>query len=262
MRRRMMRQTSSDMSFSDDGSISDQQEVRRSSGGNMAQDSNQNVTYMETEELTVDQNEFMGDESLEDPGEYDSFQMQEVSDVCLGNFRLPPPVMTVTNTPQDPRIIRHITSTPQIVTVQGGQSQSVQLKQQQLQQQQAIVAHQQAQLQSSQTQLQPVDHGQQPMQIEQIKMHMGDAPQIPETKKRKHSEPDILKEVQVMDTSCVTEEEDAPNAPGNGLDIHSELNITGEDSLEVMDTSCMTVPGSAATTMRMSVMLWEQCIDV
>ncbi|KAH3721332.1 hypothetical protein DPMN_064253 [Dreissena polymorpha] len=55
--------------------------------------------------------------------------------------------------------------------VQGGQSQSVQLKQQQLQQQQAIVAHQQAQLQSSQTQLEPEAQGQQPTQIEQIKMH-------------------------------------------------------------------------------------------
>ncbi|XP_052262825.1 nucleosome-remodeling factor subunit BPTF-like isoform X2 [Dreissena polymorpha] len=90
----------------------------------------------------------------------------------------PGSVMTVTNTPQGPRIIRHITSTPQIVTVQGGQSQSVQLKQQQLQQQQAIIAHQQATLQASQ-QLQPVgQQGQQPTQIQQIKLPGGQILQV------------------------------------------------------------------------------------
>ncbi|KAH3721338.1 hypothetical protein DPMN_064259 [Dreissena polymorpha] len=69
MRRRMMRQTSSNTSFSDE-------EAMRSSGGNMAQDSSRKVSDIETEP-TVDQNEFMGDESLEDPREYHSFQMQE-----------------------------------------------------------------------------------------------------------------------------------------------------------------------------------------
>ncbi|XP_052214613.1 uncharacterized protein LOC127833420 isoform X2 [Dreissena polymorpha] len=153
-------ETSSDTSFSDE-------EAMRSSGGNMAQDSSRNVSDIETEP-TVDQNEFMGDESLEDPGEYHSFQMQEGKQVSSPQSSSTPATVSI------------MTSAG---PVQGGQSQSVQLKQQQLQEQQAIVAHQQAQLQSSQTQLQPET-------------------QVPATTKRRHWE------LEVIDTSCVTEEED------------------------------------------------------
>ncbi|WAQ96933.1 NU301-like protein [Mya arenaria] len=87
-------------------------------------------------------------------------------------------IMALANTPQGPKIIRHIT--PQIV-VQGQQQQpqsavSVQLKQQQLQQQQAILAQQQATLQAAAAQ-QGQTPTQQP-QTQQIKLPGGQILQL------------------------------------------------------------------------------------